>query len=134
MHALHHLCLTVCLFVLLAGAGLAECPMALNVSGCVDASDPRQSARVNMDGLPSACDAKRFPGTIVRGAVHYETRTVTNTSGAPQWVRVTSTVSGPNPLFTAACLGSFDAANVSAGYLGNAGRGRPSATQPNVSA
>jgi hypothetical protein len=93
--------------------------------GAIEAGDPTQTDRMFRDGVPSTCDApKACPGPFGDGLQHhYDSYTVTNTTGSTQCVSVDASTScvGTNYIFLVAYLGSFDPTNLCANYLADQG-------------
>jgi hypothetical protein len=99
----------------------AACPISLDVTGTVDSSDATQTGRVTRTLGPSDCDAKAFPGIGDSDALHEDAYSVTNPTGAPVCVEVTTTVTSATGLFTVAYQGGFQPGNPAANYLGDPG-------------
>jgi hypothetical protein len=93
--------------------------------GSIDASDPTQTDRMFRDGVPSTCDAPRTcPGPFGDGLQHhYDSYTVTNTTGATQCVSVDASTNcvDANDIFLVAYLGSFDPTDICANYVADQG-------------
>ena len=93
--------------------------------GGIEAGDPTQTDRMFRDGILSTCDApKTCPGPFGDGQQHhYDSYTVTNTTGSTQCVSVDASTDcvGTNDIFLVAYLGSFDPNNLCTNYLADQG-------------
>ena len=93
--------------------------------GSIEAGDPTQTDRMFRDGIPSTCDApKTCPGPFGDGLQHhYDSYTVTNTTGSTQCVSVDASTDcvGTNSIFLVAYVGSFDPTNLCTNYLADQG-------------
>ena len=93
--------------------------------GSLEAGDPTQTDRMFRDGIPSTCDApKTCPGPFGDGLQHhYDSYTVTNTTGSTQCVSVDASTDcvGTNSIFLVAYVGSFDPTNLCTNYLADQG-------------
>ena len=96
---------------------------AIDVTGTLQAGDPVLGAnRLQRNGVASACgSAKPFPGVVAEAGMRYDAFTYTNT-GPAQCVTftVTGNCAGPGVLLSA-YSGAINPADVSIGYLGDAG-------------
>lgn len=100
-------------------------PHAVVLDFDLAASGASQTGRMNRDGVPSTCAAaKPYPGTFATLPYRrFTSRPLYNNSTLAQCATIVLT---PAPdcdvnAFAAAYLGSFDPANLAAGYLGDSG-------------
>ena len=97
------------------------------LQGSITAADATETGRLNRDGVPSLCsDApKSCPGITGSATIHYDSYTLTNQSGSPACITVTTTSSCGSGVFTTAYLNSFTppppAAHICTNYLADAG-------------
>src|ERR1044071_6346296 len=93
--------------------------------GSIEAGDPTQTDRMFRDGIPSTCDAPKVcPGPFGDGQQHhYDSYTVTNTTGSTQCVSVDASTAcvGTNYIFLVAYLETFDTTNLCTNYLADQG-------------
>jgi hypothetical protein len=93
-------------------------------NGSLDGSDPTQLDRLFRSGIPQTCPASTscavFGDPVPR---HYDSYTITNTTGATQCVTVDTDTgcTGTNFIFIAAYLGSFDPNNICTNWIGDSG-------------
>jgi hypothetical protein len=103
------------------------------VSGRLETTGPTQLGRLFRNGIPSACPGKSYPGIFSSGQTNvYAEHAFTNPSSSTACVTVDfDPNSGANPCgvgaHASAYLGSYDAANQAANFLGDVGS---SVTQP----
>jgi hypothetical protein len=97
----------------------------LTFNGAIDASDPTQTDRMFRDDNPSTCAAPTLcPGPFGDGLQHhYDSYTLTNTSGSTQCVNVdiNTACAGTNSIFATVYLGSFNPLDICENYRADEG-------------
>ena len=111
-----------CLAWALAAPALAQ---TVEVTGALFPTDPVTTGnRLALSGAGSTCGTvKAFPGTVAETGLRYDTFAYTNT-GPARCVTFQITGNCPAPgVLLSAYSGAFNPADVSAGYVGDAGLG-----------
>lgn len=113
-------CWTLFLYGTICAAGGGRCDTCLPpVYGSITNGSPTQTGRVYRNHVKASCgEPKAWPG-IVEDPFQYGVHAFTNTSGAEACVTVS--LDSQYDAQAVAYLGSFDPANISRNYLGDAG-------------
>ena len=95
-------------------------------TGSIDATDPTQTGRIFRDGIPAVCGTtKVFTSLYDSSPRYYDSYVLTNIGTAPQCVVATLTTPNNIEAFLTVYSGSFNPANISANFLGDAGASDP---------